>query len=379
MKVTGDLIGKIIVILIIAVLAVFCGINMTRSNSSAQSMGGMPGAGQMGGAPTGGMPNANAQGGNAGQSNASAQAGGMPNAQGGNAGQSNASAQAGGAPTGGMPSAQAGGTQTTTAAANTVTVSAKVMQGETIQSTVKVNGDVSSKTEVNAYPDTSGKVSSVLKTIGDTVRKGEVIAYVDPSRAGATYSVNPVTSPVAGTIIDMSIAVGDTVSTNTVIASIGSVTDLQITVNVSEKYSSYLQTGLPAYLTLTSAPDEKFNAHISSISPVVNSSNRTVKVTLSLDKYDSRIKPGMFASVDLVIRQSDNTFVVPKDAIKDYNDKDTVFIIDENNCAKRVEVTTGISTDLLIEITSGVEKGQTVITAGSVTEGNPVRIAGSDK
>ena len=84
----------------------------------------------------------------------------------------------------------------------------------------------------------------------------------------------------------------------------------------------------------------------------------------------------MFASIRLVIKQEDDTFVIPKKALKTYNDKDCVFII-EDNMAKRVFVTTGISNDSDIQLTSGVNIGDTVITAGSVTEGSPVKIAAS--
>ena len=89
--------------------------------------------------------------------------------------------------------------------------------------------------------------------------------------------------------------------------------------------------------------------------------------------------PGMFATVSLVIQEEDNSFVVPKSAIKTYNTDSTVFVIDENNTAKRVVVTTGISNDNDIQITSGLEEGMQVITAGSATEGSPVKVAGGNK
>jgi macrolide-specific efflux system membrane fusion protein len=85
----------------------------------------------------------------------------------------------------------------------------------------------------------------------------------------------------------------------------------------------------------------------------------------------------MFATVDLVIQEAKNSFVIPKKAIKNFNNTTTVFIVDENNQAQRVEITTGISNDLDIAVTSGLEKGMKVITAGSVTEGSNVKIVGS--
>lgn len=299
-------------------------------------------------------------------------------AQGGPGGPGGPWGAPGGAPNakgpGGMPGAPGGAPQD--AAANTVTVSAKTVKPETIIATVHVNGDVSSKSEVSTFPITSGKITQVRYDIGDKVTKNDIIAYVDPSKPGANYVASPVKAPVSGTIIDCNVHPGDTVGPNTVIATIGSVTDIEVVVYVSEKYSKYLKNGLPAYLYLTAYADEKFLTRIASISPVVAKNTRTIKVSLELEKYDARIKPGMFASIDLVIQQRDNTIVVPKRALRTFNDEQCVFVINPaTNTAERVIVTVGLTNDNEAQITSGLTAGQKVITAGSVTEGCPVRIA----
>ena len=260
--------------------------------------------------------------------------------------------------------------------ANSISVSVKKMERETIQSTIKVTGDISSTSEINIYPDTSGKITRILKNIGENVSKGEIIAYIDPSKPGSAYAANPVIATISGTIIDLPKNIGDTVNNSTTIATIGSLTDLKITTHVAEKYSAYLMPNLPAYVSISSNP-EKFEATTFKISPVVNKTNRTILVELKFDKYNKIFKPGMFATVDLVIQEEKNTFVIPKKAIKNFNNKSTVFIVDENNQAKRVEITTGISNDSDIAVTSGLEKGMQVITAGSVTEGSFVKIVGS--
>jgi RND family efflux transporter MFP subunit len=165
------------------------------------------------------------------------------------------------------------------------------------------------------------------------------------------------------------------VSPSTAIATIGSLDRLKITIYVAEKYSSYLRRGLPAYVSFASAPGLEFTASVSTISPVVNNKNRTIETTLNLASQDSRIKEGMVASVRLVIRDARNTLVIPRSAIKDYNGEDTVYIIDEENLARRVPVTVGLTNDSEAQIVSGLNRGDTVITAGAVTDGSPVRIA----
>jgi len=349
MKITKENWAQLLVVIIITV---FLALILYQCHGSGKgAAGGMPG----------GAPGAGAPAGAGGASNAKAS---------GKAGKGK-DAKSGGAP--GMPGGAPGQQD---AAANTVTVSTKVVKLETIIATVHVNGDVSSKSEVSTFPITSGKVTQVLHDIGEKVSKNEIIAYVDPSKPGANYVASPVKAPVAGTIIECNVHPGDTVGPSTVIATIGSVTDIEVVVYVSEKYSKYLKNGLPAYLHLTAYADEQFLAKITSISPVVAKNTRTIKVSLELEKYDARIKPGMFASIDLVIQQRDNTIVVPKKALRTYNDEQCVFVVNPTtNTAERVIVTVGLTNDNEAQITSGLTAGQKVITAGSVTEGCPVRIA----
>ncbi len=321
MKINGDFIGKTIVIILVAL---FLGLTLAENRSSKSSSQGFPGmaAGGFGGA------------------------GGF-----GAAGQQRQQA------------------------VKTVTVNCKTIAPETIQQTVRISGDVASKMQINAYPITSGKVTSILKKVGDTVSKGEIIAYIDPSKPGSTYAASPVTAPASGTIITVNATVGDTTSAQQVFASIGTVQDLTLTVYVSEKYSASLRKGLPAYVSVTSAPGETFEARVTGISPVVNKTNRTVEVTLELNSYDSRIKPGMYASVRLAVDQIENTFVVPTKALHVWNDKQILYVIDEENVARRVVVETGLINDFDTEITAGLKAGDRVVTAGTVADGTPIRIA----
>jgi multidrug efflux pump subunit AcrA (membrane-fusion protein) len=348
----GDAAAKIIVIMLIMAFLGVAAYSMLRENSS----------------PTGPMPYAGAP--------TISQAGMVQGGQ--NSRPVNAPPagedQAGRGQEGNRP-AQDGQSRGQQPAINAITVSAKTIEGESIQQVIKLNGDVSSQSAVSVFPDTSGKIIRILKNLGDTVRQGDVIAYVDPSRPGAAYVESPVVSPVEGTITSLPVTGGLTVSQSTVIATIGSLDRLKITIYVAEKYSSYLRQNLPAYVSFSSAPGVEFNARVSTVSPVVNNKNRTIETTLNLASQDLRIKEGMFAAVRLVIREERNTIVIPRSAIKDYNGEDTVYIIDGEGAARRVPVRVGLTNDLEAQILSGLNFGDQVITAGAVTDGSPVRIS----
>lgn len=259
-----------------------------------------------------------------------------------------------------------------------ITVNAYTIKSSNIDNLIKLNGNISSKIEVNIFPDTSGKLVRLLKEDGNHVNKGDIIAYVDPSKPGSAYTTSPVVATVTGNIISTPVNIGDTVTSNTAIASIGSLNDLKITVDISEKYSNDLKLGLIGYISLTSIPNETFVAKISKISPVVDKTKRTIEVNLDFVKKDSRIKPGMFGAVRLATKSSYNTIVIPRSSLSTYNALPCVYIIDQDSKAKRVMIETGLSNDTMVEITKGLDFGQTVITAGSVTQGSLVKISESN-
>jgi multidrug efflux pump subunit AcrA (membrane-fusion protein) len=322
-----DTVARIIIIVLFAGFLGFAVYNI----AAPQKASAVPGAGQ--GAPVQGAPGASAQG-------AAGQGRGQP-------------------------------------AQNAITVTAKTMLGETIRQTIKLNGDVSSRSEVNIYPDTGGKITRIVKELGDPVREGDIIAYIDPSRPGAAYAQSPVLATVTGTLTSLPVRSGETVSAQTIMAVVGSLNDLKITVYVAEKYSAYLKRGLSAFVSFASAPGESFEAVVSAVSPIVNSKNRTIEVTLSLRRTDDRIKQGMFATVNLVIREERNVMVLPRSALKNYNGDPVVYLIDTNDIARRLPVVTGLSNDTETQIVSGISAGDRVIIAGSVTDGSPVRVTES--
>ena len=184
-----------------------------------------------------------------------------------------------------------------------ITVNAWTVAPETMVQTVKLNGDVSSKSEISLYADTSGKLVSYTVSVGSAVKRGDVVAYIDPSKPGAPYSVNPVRSTIDGTVISLPYTLGDTLSSSSPVATVGNLDDLQIIAYASEKYASVLRTGATADVVLAAYPERTFRAFVSQVSPVVDVSSRSIEIRLDISPARREVKPGMFASVTLVARR----------------------------------------------------------------------------
>lgn len=283
-------------------------------------------------------------------------------------------------PTGGARSGTVNGTKSPKPAGNgaVLTVGAAYAEPSSLIQTIRLNGDVSSRSNISLYADIAGKLVSCDAGIGTFVRRGSIVARVDPSRPGAPYAVSPVRSTIDGTITEFPFTVGEAVSTTSPVAVVSTLDDLQVITHVPEKYIAILRTGLSAEVSLVSYPEETFSARISMVSPVVDSSSRTVEIRLNIDDPKQRLRHGMFAVIVLVTRQVHDTIIVPKTAVRTYNQENIVYVIDDQGIARRTVVQTGLANDTDIQLISGVSFGDTIVASGAVSDGSPVRIAGGD-
>jgi len=251
-----------------------------------------------------------------------------------------------------------------------------------IENSVVINGDVLARNQVAIYPTVGGKLVEYRKSIGDKVGIGNVVAMVDPSRPGDVYSFSPVVSTISGTVLQAPYSVGDTVSAQSSLFVVGDLSALRVETFVPERFVSSINPGLGAVVSLEALPGETFFADIDEVSPVLDPASRTMRIKLRfVDKAgrnatDPRIKAGMFATISLVTRTRTDVPIIPRtSAINTYGSW-IVFIIDENNIARRRTLELGIENENFFEVLSGISPGDRVVTAGQnfLTDGDPVRI-----
>lgn len=251
---------------------------------------------------------------------------------------------------------------------------------------IEVNGNIRAEKSMNVYPVIQGKIAGTSVHLGSTVKKGDVLAYVDPSVPGSRYSLNEVTSPISGTVISIPLKEGTRVDTGTSVVTIGDLSKLQIITYIPERYVSFLKTGLDADIVLEAYPEEKFSAVVSEVSPVLDEATRTKEVILTFTKSDSRINAGMFAKLNLYLKDYSGVLSVPTSCISQKADKKYVWIIDEaektekGNAAKVrfMEIKTGeeIVDRTIIEFAAAQSENIRVVTQGFETlqDGSVVNI-----
>lgn len=279
-------------------------------------------------------------------------------------GQGGAGGPPGGASAAGGATGMEGGPNATEKT-NVFSVRTSLVERTTIQDYIKLNGDVVVDSTVEAYPDTSGKLVSLKVYLGSRVSKGDLIAEIDPSKPGATYARNPVYAPISGTVTSLPLHIGATVTSSTVIATIGDIDRLQVDAKVPEPYVGVLKKGLKASVSLEAYPGEAFAATVTRLSPVVDATSRTKEIRLSFDRFDDRINAGMFARVKLNTTAYPNSLAVADEALVSDSEGDYVFVVKSDNTVSKQKVLKGVSVDGVTEIRSGLEESQVVVVEGA--------------
>ena len=258
-------------------------------------------------------------------------------------------------------------------------VNADIVQAGNLDDYLEFGGDVSSVSAVDVYPDAAGKISRIRVAVGDLVKKDQIIAYVDPSRPGMNYSENPVKAPISGRVTSFPPTIGTMVSQSYSIAKISDTDELQIKVNVAERFISRIRENQTAIVSFDAYPGVEFKARVFEVSPVLDTTSRTMLAKLKVEPADSRIKAGMYARVKLITDTIEGAIVIPNDAIVYRDGKPYVFTAKSESAessVNMVSVKEGLSVDNKTEIQEGLKEGDVIIVKGQslLSDGSKVKI-----
>ena len=158
---------------------------------------------------------------------------------------------------------------------------------------------------------------------------------------------------------------GALVSANQPLLSVAELDPLQAEIYVIERDYPYLRTEQPAIITTDAYPGVEFHGRIVRIAQLLEDNTRQAAVRIEIANGDLRLKPGMFARVQLEFASRDNTTVVPRNAVVRRNGESGVFELHaETGTVHFVPVTIGISDGNRLEITAP-ELERPVITLGN--------------
>ncbi len=230
--------------------------------------------------------------------------------------------------------------------------------------------------------DALHKEELVTRQQFEDVQTRLALAEAEFDRAKAALSLTQqkltktkVGSPIACSVKEKKVSIGDYVKNGTPLFSIIQCNPLKLHFTVPEKDLGALKKDQEVTLGVSAFPAREFKGKVNIIYPSLDDRTRTVKVEALVPNDDGVLKPGLFARVVLYTAEPQDKTVVPITSLLYEGENVTLFVV-EGDTARERTVKIGNKYGEVIEVLDGVKVGENVVVAGqqSLSDGAKVRI-----
>jgi len=246
-----------------------------------------------------------------------------------------------------------------------ITLKTEPAKSSSLGTTLKAAGRISANLNKTAKVTSTfeGRLTKLNFDLNDRVTAGQVMALVEsPELLGKQLEVK---APIDGVIIERKATTGELVDKAKEIYTISDPTQLWAIAEVKERDIAAVKVGQDATFAALAYPDEKFHGKVTLIGNQVESGSRTIEVRIGVDNAEGRLKPGMFADVEIVTTILDNVLLIPDSALQTDGDDQIVFVALDGNKFEKRTVKLGLEQSGRVQILEGVKAGENIVTEGS--------------
>ncbi|MFN2531685.1 MAG: efflux RND transporter periplasmic adaptor subunit [Pyrinomonadaceae bacterium] len=177
----------------------------------------------------------------------------------------------------------------------------------------------------------------------------------------AVFSLN---APISGVVVERNASVGATVGTDANVFKIIDLSRVWIDANVFEKDLERVRLGQEVKVKVPAFPNSTFVGKVILVNSVVDPDTRTIKVRTEVANPEGRLKPDMFANVEIITTLNRAAISIPESAILNDDGKTFVFVLEDDTYKKR-QVQAGMQSNDRVEIVDGVKAGDRVVVKGN--------------
>jgi HlyD family secretion protein len=187
-----------------------------------------------------------------------------------------------------------------------------------------------------------------------------------------------ITAPISGTVSSRLLEQGDLAAPSIPLFTIVKMDQVKIQIEVVENQIDLVKIGQSTHIRVEAFPDEIFEGVISKLNPTLNPLTRTIGAEVLIDNPELKLRPGMFARVEVVVERRENALLVPKYAILENTRLEYLggeltnsqVIVDRyvyvvrDTIALRRDITTGIIDGNFVEVLDGLSENELLVTTG---------------
>ncbi len=170
-------------------------------------------------------------------------------------------------------------------------------------------------------------------------------------------------APQNGVVDNLNIREGFYVKPGTTLMSIGSLEQVWVIAEIFERQTSEVFAGIDVTMSLDYMSGREWQGKVDYVYPALDPDTRTVKIRLRFDNIDNVLKPNMFAQVLIHAQSSEDSLLVPKEAVIRSGNMDRVVLALGEGRFKSIEVKLGRFDQQYTEILDGLSEGDKVVSS----------------
>lgn len=208
-----------------------------------------------------------------------------------------------------------------------------------------------------------GRLTKLALDLNDRVKAGDVVGLVQtPELLGKPLELR---APIDGVITERKSTVGELIGRDTEIYTISDPSDMWLLAEIKERDIGAVHVGQDAEFTVLAYPNERFHGKIVLVGNRVESQSRTLEIRIAVDNHDGRLKPGMFADVEIATTAVQDALAISDEALQTLEETQIVFVATGDTRFEKRVVTLGLEQRGRAQILEGVKEGERVVTEGS--------------
>ena len=182
-------------------------------------------------------------------------------------------------------------------------------------------------------------------------------------RNGQPSTVVTISTPTGGVIRTLNVRAGMTVAAGMTLAEVSGLGTVWVNAAIPEAVAGPVEPGTSASVTFAAFPGEIFVGRVSAILPEARGETRTLTARIELLNRGGRLKPGMFATVQLGEAAS-LSLLIPSEAVIRTGKRTLVMLALEGGRYQPAEVRAGREAGGRTEILAGLTDGEKVVASG---------------
>lgn len=191
---------------------------------------------------------------------------------------------------------------------------------------------------------------------------GEASAQNDIANIKNQIANTSITSPIDGEVATRTIDPGEMAGPAQPVMTLVNIDKVYVEGTVAESDIALVREGQQVSVNVEAAGGT-FSGVIKTLSPVASAQTKGYPVKIEIMNGGRKLKPGMFAEIQLVTKNNEKALVVPKDALVTRGSDKILYVVKGDTVEERT-VQTGIESDRTIEIVKGLTAGEKYVTEG---------------